>query len=101
MVVVKYNAKLRDKTEWVCPYDENKIWDKSDKFSASLKSYEIMTKQKNYFLVCCNITGVNAFFLRKDLINDKFIDDFSSEFHYEEFKSWLSKKFENEYKISI
>ena len=40
-------------------------------------------------------------FLRKDLINDKFIDDFSSEFHYEEFKSWLSKKFENEYKISI
>ena len=101
VVVAEYNAKLRDKTEWVCPYDENKLWDKSDKFSASLKSFEIMMKQKNYFLVCCNITGINAFFLRKDLINDKFIDNFSSEFHYEEFKNWLSKKFENEFKISI
>ena len=60
-----------------------------------------MMKQKNYLLVCCNITGINAFFLRKDLINDKFIDNFSSEFHYEEFKNWLSKKFENEFKISI
>ena len=65
VVVAEYNAKLRDKTEWVCPYDENKIWDKSDKFSASLKSYEIMMKQKNYFLVCCNITGVNAFFKKR------------------------------------
>ena len=49
----------------------------------------------------CNITGINAFFVKKDLVNEKFIDNFSSEFHYEPLRLWLIKKYENELKVSI
>ena len=101
IVVTEYNAKLRENVEWICEYDENGIWDGSDKFGASLKSFEIMMNNKGYNLVGCNITGSNAFFVKKDLINEKFIDNFSSEFHYEPLRLWLIKKYENELKVSI
>ena len=101
IVVTEYNSKLRDNIEWICEYDENGIWDGSDKFGASLKSFEIMMNNKGYNLVGCNITGINAFFVKKDLVNGKFIDNFSSEFHYEPLRLWLIKKYENELKVSI
>ena len=51
IVVTEYNSKLRDNIEWICEYDENGIWDGSDKFGASLKSFEIMMNNKGYNLV--------------------------------------------------
>ena len=101
IVVTEYNAKLRDNVEWICEYDENRIWDGSDRFGASLKSFEIMMNNKGYNLVGCNITGSNAFFVKKSLVNEKFIDNFSSKFHYEPLRLWLIKKYENEFKVSI
>ena len=101
VIVTEYNAKLRDRIEWIAEYNEKKQWLGDDNFGASLNSFKIMMEKKGYFLVCCNITGVNAFFVRKDLINSKFIDDYSSSFHYESLKLWLLKKFESEQKITI
>lgn len=101
IVVTEYNAKLRGNIEWICEYDENHIWDGSDKFGASLKSFEIMMSKKGYNLVGCNITGSNAFFIKKDLVNEKFINNFSSEFHYEPLRMWLIKKYENELKVTV
>lgn len=101
VIVTEYNAKLRDKIKWECEYDNNGTWDGSDYFGASLKSFEIMMREKNYFLVGCNITGVNAFFVRSDCINEKFLKEFTSEFHYEPLRMWLIKKYENELKVSI
>lgn len=60
-----------------------------------------MMNKKGYFLVACNITGVNAFFVRKDLINSDFIDNYSSNYHYEPLRGWLIKNFENELKVKI
>ncbi len=101
VIVTEYNAKLRDQVEWIATYDEKKQWQGDDNFGASLNSFTIMMEKKGYYLVCCNIIGVNAFFVRKDLINSKFINDFSSSYHYEPLKLWLLKKFETEQKISI
>lgn len=101
VVVTEYNAKLRDKIKWECKYTIDEPWDGSDNFGASLKSFQKMLEEKGYNLVGCNITGVNAFFVRKELINEKFINNFSSEFHYEPLKMWLIKKYENELKVSI
>mgnify|MGYP001401869142 FL=1 len=101
VIVTEYNAKLRDKIEWIADYDEKKQWSGDDNFGASLNSFKIMLEKKGYYLVCCNIIGVNAFFVRKDLINAEFINDFSSSFHYEPLKLWLLKKFEVEQKITI
>lgn len=101
VIVTEYNAKLRDKIKWECEYDNNGTWDGSDNFGASLKSFEIMMREKNYLLVGCNITGVNAFFVRSDCINEKFLNEYTSEFHYEPLRVWLIKKYENELKVSI
>lgn len=101
VIVTEYNAKLRDQIEWVADYNEEKEWSGDDNFGASLNSFKIMMEKKGYLLVCCNIIGVNAFFIRKDLINSKFIDDFSSKYHYEPLRLWLLKNFEVEQKISI
>ena len=101
IIVTEYNAKLRDKFEWKCDYDDEGVWVGDDNFGASLKSFQLMLEKKGYHLVGCNITGTNAFFVKKNLINDKFINDFSSEFHYEPLRLWLIKKFETEQKISI
>jgi len=101
VIVTEYNAKLRDKIEWIADYDEKKQWSGDDNFGASLNSFKIMLEKKGYYLVCCNIIGVNAFFVRKDLINSEFINDFSSSYHYEPLKLWLLKKFEVEQKITI
>jgi hypothetical protein len=101
VIVTEYNAKLRDEVEWTADYSEKKDWDGDDNFGASLKSFEIMMNKKGYFLVACNITGVNAFFVRKDLINSDFIDNYSSNYHYEPLRGWLIKNFENELKVKI
>ena len=101
IIVTEYNAKLRDKIQWESEYDENDVWEGTDDFGASLKSFQIMLEDKGYKLVGCNITGVNAFFVKKELVNEKFLNNFSSEFHYEPLRMWLIKKYENELKISI
>ncbi len=101
VIVTEYNAKLRDNVEWVAEYSEKKDWNGDDNFGASLKSFEIMMSKKGYCLVACNITGVNAFFVRKDLINENFINNYSSSYHYEPLRSWLIKNFENELKVDI
>tara|TARA_B100000900_G_scaffold416129_1_gene449313 strand:+ start:8499 stop:9338 length:840 start_codon:yes stop_codon:yes gene_type:complete len=101
VIIVEYNAKFGPSAEWIIKYDKNAEWDNSNYFGASLKSFEIMLKEKNYLLVGCNVTGVNAFFVRKDLVNEKFIDDYSSEYHYQNKKEFLLKAFENENKVKI
>ena len=101
IIITEYNAKLRDSIEWVSEYDEDNIWDGTDDFGASLKSFQLMLEYKGYKLVGCNITGINAFFVRNDLINEKFFNNYNSEFHYEPLRSWLIKKFEIEIKQKI
>ena len=61
VIIVEYNAKFGPSAEWIIKYDKNTEWDNSNYFGASLKSFEIMLKEKNYLLVGCNVTGVNAF----------------------------------------
>ena len=85
----------------VFQYDEDDVWHGTDDFGASLKSFQKMLGNKGYHLVGCNITGANAFFVKKELINEKFLNNFSSEFHYEPLRIWLIKKYENELKVSI
>lgn len=101
VIVTEYNSKYGPKTIWKVKRSENENWDGSDYFGASLKSFELMMEKKDYLLIGCNITGVNAFFLRKDLVNEKFLDNFTSEFHYENQKIWLIKAFEPDLKIKI
>ena len=60
-----------------------------------------MLKKKNYFLVGCNVTGANAFFVRKDQLNDKFEANHTSNFHFIEGRYWLKKAFDKNYTIRL
>ena len=72
VIVVEYNGKLPPDCEWIMKYNPSYIWNGTDKHGASLKSLELMAKSKGYQLVGTNISGVNAFFVRKDLVKDLF-----------------------------
>ena len=83
VVVVEYNSALPPDMEWVVNYSPTEMWDGSQNFGASLKSFELLAARLGYCLVGCDFHGVNAFFVRKDLCGDKFAAPFTSENHYE------------------
>ena len=66
--VQEYNANFGPITNWVMPYDDNHSWDLSNYWGASLNSFAMLFESHGYTLVCCNLTGVNAFFIRNDLL---------------------------------
>ncbi|MGA9206338.1 MAG: hypothetical protein WB347_00960 [Terriglobales bacterium] len=83
VVVVEYNAKLGPHQIMTIPYRPDFVWDSSCYFGASLKALELLGAGKGYRLVGCNFTGVNAFFVRDDLVGDHFLPPFTAENHYE------------------
>ena len=89
VVVIEYNAKLPPPVKWVMTYNQCHTKTNTDYFGASLKSFEYLFQKKGYLLVGCNITGSNAFFVRKDLMEEHFHSDCSAENHYEDLKYWL------------
>ncbi|MEO0406422.1 MAG: hypothetical protein AAF289_03625 [Cyanobacteria bacterium P01_A01_bin.135] len=93
VIVVEYNAKFTPPILYCMDYDEAHTWRKDDCFGASLKFFEAALAQKGYCLVGCNISGVNAFFVRNDLVSDKFLAPFTAEHHYEPPRYYLSGYF--------
>lgn len=74
VVVIEYNGKFSPDVEWVMAYYEHHNWRGSDWHGASLKSLEILGKEKGYQLVGTNLNGANAFFVRSDLAKGKFYE---------------------------
>ncbi len=84
VIVIEYNGSWGPSIEWIMPRDEvPSSTINTSCYGASLKSLEILGTQKGYSLVGCNMTGVNAFFVRDDLVQDLFASPFTSENHYE------------------
>ena len=83
VVVIEYNALFRENTFWIMKYNPNAVWDKTCYQGASLKSLERLGLSKGYKLVGCNFAGVNAFFVREDLVEDRFLAPYTAENHYE------------------
>lgn len=65
--IVEYNARFSPVTQWVMPYNAEHQWDLTDYFGASLAAFHDLLDSAGYRLVACNLTGVNAFFVRADL----------------------------------
>ena len=75
VVVIEYNASFGDKKSITVIYDPN-----FDRFSkhplgyyhgASLQALTNLATKKGYVLVGCDSTGTNAFFVRKDVAENK------------------------------
>lgn len=74
LVVIEYNASLGSKDSITIGY--NPAFNRMDHHplgwyhGASLKSLEKLAAKKGYSLICCESSGVNAFFVRDDLLNE-------------------------------
>jgi len=83
LVVIEYNAALPADVDWKVPYRADRTWNGTQNFGASLKALELLGRQLDYSLVGCDPIGVNAFFVRNDLVENKFSAPLTSENHYE------------------
>lgn len=84
VVCIEYNAYFGPKKAWTIEYDPDfqHAYDGRHLFGASLKLLENLGKKKGYRLVGCNLIGVNAFFVRNDLVDDHFVKGTAEElFH--------------------
>lgn len=83
LVMIEYNATLPPTLRKTVPYRATGTWDRSNYFGASLGAMEALGREKGYSLVGCSATGVNAFFVRDDLVGDRFCAPFTAVNHYE------------------
>lgn len=68
IVVIEYNAAYPPPQRWVMRYDPTHHWDGTTYYGASLASLASLGERKGYALVGTTTQGVNAFFLRDDLL---------------------------------
>lgn len=83
LVVIEYNATWPPFVRKTVANDANMVWDGTSFMGASLGALEALGREKRYSLVGCSLAGVNAFFVRDDLVGDKFCAPFTAENHYE------------------
>src|SRR5208337_3954514 len=70
LIIVEYNAKFPPPIRWKMEYDEDHKWRYDDYFGASLASFNDLFNGYGYTLICCNFSGINAFFIRDDLLHN-------------------------------
>lgn len=90
LVIVEYNASIPPHLRKTVAHDPAMAWDGSNYFGASLGALEALGRAKGYSLVGCTLSGVNAFFVRDDLVGDRFCAPFTAENHYEPARYYLA-----------
>lgn len=68
VVVIEYNAAFHPPRRWVMQYNPHHRWDHTSYYGASLQSLALLGKRLGYELICTDSHGVNAFFVRSDLL---------------------------------
>ena len=72
VVIIEYNATIPLTENKTVKYYPELHWDGTNYFGASLLALETLGKSKGYTLIACDNAGVNAFFVRTDLIKNNF-----------------------------
>jgi len=67
-VVIEYNSSIPPSESRVVEYDPQGKWNKTNYFGASLLALTNLGKEKGYDLVGCDSEGINAFFIKKDIV---------------------------------
>ena len=88
VIIVEYNSKFPPPFKKAIKYLPNFIWKYDDYLGASLQLL-VDNLKKKYALVGCNISGINAFFIKKELLKNKFPKNTSAKFHFQQFRVGL------------
>jgi hypothetical protein len=91
VIVIEYNAKFPPPMSIVQEYQPDNIWKGTDYMGASLEALVRLGSRLGYSLVGTNFVGLNAFFVRNDLLGGNFQAPFSAENHYNRAKYFLWK----------
>jgi len=91
VLVVEYNATYPPDVDWVVEYDATRWWNRTSYFGASLKAFERLGREHRLRLVGCDLTGVNAFFVRDELAGNNFEDPPTAEGLYEPARYYLAR----------
>jgi hypothetical protein len=90
IVLIEYNASFGPERSLTVKYDPGfERWQKHPTgwgHGASLAALAKLSKRKGYILVGCDSNGVNAFFIRADLAENKFIELSPAEAYYSHFQ---------------
>jgi hypothetical protein len=89
VVVIEYNGLFTPDIDCVIKYNPSFKWNGTTYFGASLKALERLGTKKGYTLVGCDIRGINAFFIRDDLVQNLFQEPYTAENHYEPLRHFL------------
>ena len=73
VVIMEYNACIPYTPAVTIPYKADFSWDKTDYYGASLSAFVQLGIQKGYTLVATDGRGVNAFFVRNDIVQKHFV----------------------------
>jgi hypothetical protein len=69
VMIVEYNGWHGPDVSVAMKYDPGHVWDQTRYYGASLRALDKLAKAKEYTFVWCN--GVNAIFVRDDIISNK------------------------------
>lgn len=91
VICIEYNSKFPGNLAKSQTYDPSRSWQGTDYMGASLKFVTKVAKRKGYQLVATDLTGTNAFYVRDDLVGEKFCQNSSSEHLYNPPRYWLHR----------
>lgn len=86
LVCVEYNANFPIPLSLCVEYDAGHAWDGTDYYGASLQAW--IDALGGYTLVACTVSGVNAFFVRNDLMAGFSV--YPAELLYQRPRYWLA-----------
>jgi hypothetical protein len=89
VIIVEYNGKFPPPMNVAQRYNPEHRWKGTDYGGSSLAAITKVAARRGCSLVGCGIVGVNAFFVRNDLLGDKFQAPFTSENHYQPARYFL------------
>jgi hypothetical protein len=93
VIIIEYNGKFPPPINVAQRYDPQYRWDGSDYSGSSLVAITKVADRKGYSLVGCNIIGSNAFFVRNDILGDRFEAPFTPDNHYQPTRFFLLSTF--------
>jgi hypothetical protein len=93
VIVIEYNSKFPPPISIAQRYNPSHRWSQTDYFGASLAAITKVAERKGYSLVGCGIVGINALFVRSDLVGDKFQTPFTAENYYQPARYFLWQTF--------
>jgi hypothetical protein len=79
VICMEYNVSRPPPMDWVMPYNPSHQWKGDDQYGASLIALERLAKSKGYELVGSSAHSANAFFVRADIVADRFHGPFTAE----------------------